>query len=143
MLTKEQVLSAIKNGRGSDCIDGRDYSRLAAFLDSEHFSFLGLELKEGGTHAPINWTEENILEQLKGDLDFAFEKALDKRGLSAGLMHSVVKMWLWILEDDLQYHSKYAHYGLPLFKAVAEKYGFQNRIGSAVGDEYKFSSECD
>lgn len=32
------------------------------------------------------WTRENILEQLKSDVEFGFEKALDQRGISASLM---------------------------------------------------------
>lgn len=31
----------------------------------------------------IQWTRENILEQLKSDVEFGFEKALDQRGISA------------------------------------------------------------
>lgn len=87
---------------------------------------------------PLEWTEKNILEQLKSDLEFAFKKALDQRGISAGLMYEVIKMWLWILEDDLQYFIDYAQYGLPLFKAVALKYNFQNEIGDDIGNESKY-----
>ena len=44
-----------------------------------------------------------ILKQLEEDVDFGFEKALNQRGLSAPAMYIVVRMWMWILEDDLQY----------------------------------------
>ena len=48
-------------------------------------------------------------------------------------------MWMWILEDDLQYMDSYAMYGLPLFKAVALKYGFKNEIGKDTGKEEKYN----
>ena len=67
------------------------------------------------------------------DVAFGFEKALDKRGISSGLMYSVVKMWLRVLEDELAKSDAYAQYGLPLFKAVAVKYGFPNPIGEDLG----------
>ncbi len=56
-------------------------------------------------------------------------------------MYEVVKMWMYILEDDLQNFEDYAQYGLPLFKAVALKYGFENPIGEDKGDEDKYASD--
>lgn len=58
-------------------------------------------------------------------------------------MYEVVKMCMWILEDDLYNFDKYAQYGLPLFKTVAVKYGFINEIRNDDGDEYKYSSGYD
>lgn len=39
-------------------------------------------------------------------------------------------MWNWILEDGLENWdvNDYTQYGLPLFKATAQKYGFDNPI---------------
>jgi hypothetical protein len=51
-------------------------------------------------------------------------------------------MWLWILEVDAEFDTvDYAQYGLPIFKAVAVKYGFPNPIGDDNGDEPKYA--CD
>ena len=59
-------------------------------------------------------------------MEFAFEKAIDQRGLSANMMFFVIKMWLNILEEPLASFSEsgYAPYGLPLFRAVAERFGW-------------------
>ena len=131
----------------SDCLDGRDISRLAMFIPEERLEEIGVELKEKykGKHKVIPFTRENVLEQLKDDLDFAFEKALDRRGISASCMFEVIKMWNWILEEGLEDWSDndYAQYGLPLFKATAVKYGFDNPIGDDYGDEYKYSQEAE
>lgn len=137
MKTLEQILKYESN-----TLDGRDLTRLAAFIPEDKMSDLGLELHPEwkGKHVPIEFNRENVLKKLEGDLSFAFEKALDKRGISAGLMYSVIQMWNWILEEGLEDFKNYAQYGLPLFKATAVKYGFENPIGDDEGNEFKYSS---
>lgn len=138
MLTLDNVIQKFK----TETIDGRDVVRLARFVPQERFSDLGLSLIEGSVHTPLEWSEVNIKDQLKVDLSFAFYKALSKRGISASLMYSVVKMWLWILEDPLKDFTEYAQYGLPLFKAVAVKYGFENEIGDDDGTEWDYAEDA-
>lgn len=145
MLTQEQVLDAVKGGRKSACavLDARDYGRLVAFFPVEDWHHFGMKLADGADpNTEVRpWTEDELKKQLTSDVAFGFEKALDQRGLSSGLMYEVVKMWMWVFEDDLQHHDDYAQYGLPLFKAVAVKYGLPNPIDNDNGDEWKYSSE--
>jgi hypothetical protein len=138
-----KTLQQVKEQFKSDAIDGRDASRLIDFFPAEDWPKFGFEIKEGHAHTPKEWTRENILEQLEKDVDFGFEKALNKRGISSSLMAEVVKMWNRILEDGLEGFDEYAQYGLPLFKATAEKYGFPNPIGKDAGSEHKYSSESE
>lgn len=115
--------------------------RLCDFLTEEQAKKIGFELKEGYEWpTPKEWTKENILEQLRSDVDFGFEKALNQRGISSSLMFSVIQGWNMILEDGLEGwpDNDYAQYGLPLFKATAEKYGWDNPIGSDTGREFKY-----
>ena len=137
MKTRNEVLEAIKT-RKSQCIDGRDYARLANFFPKEHLEIFGFELKEGVEWDFKEWSLENFIKQLETDVAFGFEKALNKRGISSSLIYKVVKMWLWILDDELIVFSDYAMYGLPLFKAVALKYSFENPIGEDSGSELKY-----
>ena len=137
MKTLDQVLSCYK----SETLDGRDLRRLCDFLTEEQAKEIGFEVKDGHVHQPIPFTRENILKQLEKDVAFGFEKALDRRGISAGLMFQVVKMWNWILEEGLEYSDYYPMYGLPLFKATAVKYGFENPIGEDKGDEDKYGED--
>ena len=65
---------------------------------------------------------KNIIEQLKEDVRFGWEKACEGRGLSANLMYEVVKTWCKVLENEYEDFDDYAPYGKPLFKAVAQKY---------------------
>jgi hypothetical protein len=140
MKTLAEVLEAVKNGRKSECIDGRDYSRLVRFFPLPEWGYFDMELREGAEiPVPTEWTEANVVAQLKEDVEFGFEKALDKRGISSSMMHEVVKMWMWVLDDELQNLDNYPQYGLPFFKAVAIKYGFPNPIGDDDGDEGKYS----
>lgn len=125
MKTLSEVLNAIKAGRESQCLDGRDYMRLSDFVPEHELHTPGFALTEGASHSPKEWTEENIIAQLKEDVTFGHEKAVDERGLSAWMMYEVVKMWLWILDDPLQHHEDYYPYGRPLFTAVADKYDFK------------------
>ena len=138
-----KTLNQIKENYKSNTIDGRDLNRLAQFILENEFKDFGLEIKEEfiGTHQHILFTRENILKQLEEDVDFGFEKALDQRGISASLMFAVVKMWNWILEEGLEDwdENNYAMYGLPLFKATAVKYGWNNPIGGDEGYETKYN----
>ena len=138
-----KTLQEIKEQYKSETLDGRDLERLSQFIPESSFADFGLELKEEfvGNHKHIEMTRENILKQLKDDVEFGFEKALNKRGLSAGMMYEVVSMWNWILEEGLEDFDKYAQYGLPLFKATAFKYGFENPIGKDKGNEPKYASD--
>ncbi len=135
-------LQQVKENYKSETLDGRDITRLAQFIPEPELKDFGIELKDEyvGKHEHIPFTKENILNQLKEDVDFWFKKALNQRGLSAGMMASVVQMWNWILEEGLEDFDEYAQYGLPIFKATAEKYGFPNPIGEKVGDEEEFAS---
>lgn len=138
-----KTLEQIKDEYKSQTLDGRDLNRLSSFIPEANLKDFGLELKEEfvGKHTHKEWTKENILAQLKEDVDFGFEKALNQRGISSSLMFQVVKMWNWILEDGLEDWSDdhYAQYGLPLFKATAIKYGFENPIGEDTGSEGKYA----
>jgi hypothetical protein len=142
MKTLEQIKSYAYKA-----FDGRDIYRLAEFIPEDQLKDFGLSLKaEGvGKHEHKELTREAVLKQLEQDVAFGFEKALNKRGLSAGLMFEVVQMWNWILEEGLEDFpdDNYAQYGLPLFKATAVKYGFPNEIGDDDGDEYQYSCESE
>jgi hypothetical protein len=145
MKTLEQLY-----GRTAACLDGRDMNRLSEFIPEADFPKFGLELKPEfvGKHVHTDFTRENVLKQLAKDVEFGFEKALDKRGISSGLMAEVVQMWNNILEEGMQdsefdYDRNYAQYGLPIFKATALKYGLPNPIGGDAGDEYRYSTEAD
>jgi hypothetical protein len=139
MKTLDQILLGWKE-RGNSAFDGRDASRLAPYFPLSDWKTLGLAPAEGYSgHEVKELTREAVLGELVGDLDFAFEKALNQRGLSAAAMYGVVKMWMWVLDDPLaDADDDYRFYGLPFFKAVAVKYHLANPIGDDAGTELKY-----
>jgi len=139
MKTIKQIVSNYQ----SKVIDGRDLSRLCDFLTLDQCAELGIRFKDGYTHEKSKeYNKESVIAQLKLDVEFGFEKALDKRGISASCMHGVVAMWLWVLDVDFD-EDDYSQYGLPVFKLAAEKFGFDNPIGDMSGSEFVFSCESD
>ena len=110
--------------------------RLRQFLTVEQAKSIDWEVLKQ-YHNPIEFTKQNVIKQLESDVAFGFKKALEKNLLISKLMFDVVKEWLFILEDPLKDFDDYSMYGLPLFKIVAVKYGFDNPIGEDDGSEDK------
>lgn len=141
-----KTLQQVKELYKSQTLDGRDLSRLMQFIPESELADFGIKLKDEyvSTHKHIPFTKENILIQLEKDVDFGFEKALNKRGISSGFMVSVVQMWNWMLEEGLEGlddFDDYMWYGLPIFKATAVKYGFENPIGKDDGTEPEYGDD--
>ena len=143
MKTLEQVIENYED----NTLDGRQTTRFAQFLTADRLPKFDLELEEGVTEEEYNktvkpFTRENVLAQLQKDVEFGFEKALDRRGLSSSFMFECVRFWNWVLEEGLEDwdEDNYPMYGLPLFKATAVKYGWNNPIGDDTGDEGKYGS---
>ena len=140
-----KTLEYIAENYKSNTIDGRDFHRLVQFIPFDMLPKFGVEPSEEWNNkekwdAQVKpFTRENILKQLEEDVAFGFDKALNKRGISSGLMYEVVKMWNWILEEGLEDFDNYPMYGLPLFKATAVKYGFDNPIGDDTGSEDEYN----
>lgn len=84
-----------------------------------------------------------FLEELKNEVEYGFDKALNQRGLSAGFAFQAVLTLNRILEEGLEDwdEDEYSQYGLPLFKATAVKYGWDNPIGDDSGDESKYAAD--
>ncbi len=142
-----KTLEHIAENRKSQCLDGRDFSRLAQFIPFDMLPKFGItpndewnDKEKWDAHIKP-FTRENILKQLEKDVAFGFEKALNKRGISSSLMYEVVQMWNWILEEGLEDFDNYPMYGLPLFKATAVKYGFENPIGNDTGSEDEYNED--
>lgn len=111
-------------------LDDRFGVRFIDFLTSEQAEKIGYKIKdeyvEKHNQNVKEWTKENIINQLKDDVEFGFKKACDERGISSSLMFEVVRTWNRILEDGLENWDKdnYKPYGKPLFIATAKKYNF-------------------
>jgi len=72
-----------------------------------------------------NDPKKEILEYL----DFAYDKAEDERGLSAGRSMLHFKTWIWL--DDEKFYNEviylidnYTNYGIPALDKISQHYGF-------------------
>lgn len=63
-------------------------------------------------------------DQMRDYMDFAREKALDHRGLSAGRSIAKLNAWGWLLGFD-PIDEPYRPYGVPILKALADRHGFE------------------
>ena len=125
MKTIEQIIANYKEYETH--LDDRFGRRLCRFLTVEQMAQIDYVYKteeDEKSHTPIPFTVENVLKVLNDDVEFGWRKACDERGLSAGMMYEVVNAWCKVLENGLDGSLPYYPYGKPLFKAVAEKYGF-------------------
>lgn len=127
MKSLEYVKEHIHQVQQEPVIDApRFVKRFLDFLPCEEWDKYGFSPTENfdkDSYKPKEWTEENVINQLKEDVRFGIEKALNHRGISASLMFGVVQSWCIVLENGLE-NTDYGWYGDKLFKAVGEYYNW-------------------
>lgn len=125
MKSLDDAMAFVKTWEGA--IDGRDKGRFADFVPFERVHEAGLELAEGMTKElwgnTIEWTQENVLKQLKEDVEFGLDKAYGQRGISAQCMFACVNMWCHLLENGLA-EDHYDDYGVAFFEKVRDHYNW-------------------
>ena len=124
MKTIKEVLNNYDNYK--TVLEDRFGIRFVEFLTIKEMKRIGFKLKDEYKKdwKPKEWNEENVIEQLKEDIQFGIEKAENERGISSSLMFEVVKSWLKVLEDEetLKYFDDYYDYGVNGFYPARDKY---------------------
>ena len=69
---------------------------------------------------------KTILKEMLDYMPFAWEKANDKRGLSAGRSMSHFQAWIWMAGDDLGNLSDYEYYGKDHLVKICKHYGWDS-----------------
>lgn len=123
MKTLEWVKEHYDEVEQDKMLDHRWTKRFLDFIPTDEWEKYGFKYTGEGTRNVLDWTEDNILKQLKDDTEFAIEKATNHRGISASLMNSVIQSWCIVLENGLE-NTDYGWYGDELIKAVDELYNF-------------------
>lgn len=123
MKTLEYVKEHLGEFETDDFCDHRFTKRFLDFVPVTEFEKYGFQYCGEGEHVVKDWTEENIIAQLKEDCAFGIEKATNHRGISASLMYDVCIAWCKVLENGLD-KTDYGYYGDKLFRAIDEKYKF-------------------
>ena len=105
--------------------DRRFTKRFLAFIPVDEYEKYGFQYTGEGKPTPKEWTEENILEQLKSDVEFGYEKAENERGISSELMAMVVNAWCKVLQNGLNLDGNDGYYHIKQFTTVAKHYGWE------------------
>ena len=137
-----ELLKLVENGK----IHKEIIKYFEMFIPSESLekgNYCFIAYNEDGTDRTVKeWTQENVLEQLKTMTAEGFVLAFSHRGTASAWLGIAIKVYLNLLEDG--WDKKLAKspmtvvYCLPLLKAVAIRYDFENRIDGDNGDEDQY-----
>lgn len=136
MKSLEYVKENIDSIELDQFIDRRFTNRFLDYIPVSEWNNYGFEFAGKELPQVKEWTEENILAQLKADVKFGIEKATGHRGISSELMFLVCKSWCMVLEnglDKIEYED--CCYGDKLFKEIDKMYNF------GLVDESTFDKE--
>lgn len=106
-------------------IDRRFTKRFIDFLPTSEWEKFGFRYTGEDEYIPKEWTEENVITQLKEDVQFGYEKAINEKGISSELMAMVVNAWCKILQNGLNLNGDDGWYHKKQFAIVAEHYGWE------------------
>lgn len=131
--SEEQILAKLKEVKGGDMF-GFKVEVLLQFLPAkivqELFGFKNPEedMKKWEEEDREDLTEENVMKLFREYMEFAWGKAADHRGLSAGRSVEKLTMYAWIMgadelvKDIEDERIEYAQYGCPILAAIATKF---------------------
>ena len=124
MKTLEYVKEHIEEFEQDDFLDHRFTKRFLDFIPVSEWEKFGFKYTGTNPCEPKEWNEKNILAQLKRDVEFGYEKAIEERGISSELMAMVVNAWCKILENGLNLDGDDGYYHMKQFLIVALNYGW-------------------
>lgn len=120
----EYVKSHFSEFEQDDLIDMRFTKRFLDFIPTDEWGNYGFKYTGEEPLEPKEWTEKNILEQLKRDVEFGYKKCVDERGISSELMAMVVNAWCKVLQNGLDLNGDDGWYHRKQFTIVAKHYGW-------------------
>lgn len=127
--TQEEILARMNEIKDDDFF-GFETGDLVDYLDFEHAQpFLQEDVVKKQWEDRDKFTPE---ERIKDYMNFAWEKANNKRGISASRSISHMRAWLWLagnqeLLDFSNEDDNYAPYGKPILSKICEYYGLTDQ----------------
>ena len=125
MKSLDYVKNHIDEFEKDDFVDRRFTRRFLQFIPTDEWETFGFRYTGTEPYVPKEWTEENILAQLRDDVEFGYEKAMNERGISSELMAMVVEAWCNVLENGLDLDGDDGPYHIRQFITVAKHYGWE------------------
>ena len=123
MRTAEEIIARIKEPTD---MFGFGAEALAQFITFDEAGLVAAKDMTAESWGPVTPRErEKVVEVMGAYMAFAWEKALNHRGISASRSVEKMRSWCWLLgeEDGIPWGS-YSNYGAPILKAICERYGF-------------------
>ena len=128
MRTQEEILERFKE---VDDLFGVQKIDLISYMEFEYAKpYLKDEYVNKVETGEEEWNPStDPKEDIVNYLDFAYDKAKNKRGLSAGRNMLHFKTWIW-LDDDKFYNeiidsiNNYTNYGIPTLNKISEYYNY-------------------
>lgn len=125
----EEIKKQIEFWKDNDFFGYKRYD-LIEHLDKD-FAEEYIKSEEFANWAPSEYTIESIVRKMADYMEFAWDKAINERGLSASRSIEHYIAWLWLIGDTdavefAQDESNYPMYGKPILRYIAERYGFEN-----------------
>jgi len=133
MRTQQEIVEKINSVKNRDFLCAMA-SDLIGYLDYEHAKeYLKPEVTaEEWNYTPPATEEEFRKQVLKGMeeyMPFAWDKANDCRGISAGRSMQHYMMWVWLLGDESVFGDleQYEYYGKDNLVRICEHYGWDHK----------------
>lgn len=121
MRTAAEIIARIKEVSDRDFF-GFETGDLVVCLNYEDAKPFLKEGNEDWTATPHD--RESIIARMKEYMPFAWDKAQNQRGLSAGRSMCHFMAWTWLAGDDLGDLLTYDDYGIPHLKKICDHYGW-------------------
>ena len=125
--SQEDILARINQLKDTDFF-GHQISDLVDFLEYENAKpFLKPDTTKEQWDATSS-DRDTILKRMEEYMDFAWEKANDRRGLSAGRSMDHYSAWVWMLGDQDKFGDlgDYEYYGKDNLKKICDTYGWDS-----------------
>lgn len=125
MRTQEEIVAEIERIKKNDFF-GFKTGDLIGYLDYEHAKqYLKPEATEEEWKA-LPSDRESIIKEMESYMDFAWEKANNERGISAGRSMAHYSVWVWMIGDESRFGNleEYQYYGKDNLRELCEAYGW-------------------
>lgn len=126
MRTDEEILERIEQIKGNDFLGTETFELICRLPFEKAKPYL----REDATQS--DWTQmsrdrETILKEMLEYMSFAWDKACNKRGISASRSMSHYAGWTWLIGDDFGDLQDYQFYGKDNLVRICEKYGWDHK----------------
>jgi hypothetical protein len=123
MRTQNQIVKRIEERKKGDPFAFETVCYVP-FLDYEHVKPYVEDDVTAESWEPKANTRETILATMLDYMPFAWDKAKNCRGLSAGRSIAHYKAWVWLLDDGFEVNEDYQFYGKDELRRICKQYGW-------------------